>query len=74
VASVRYLASDFWRAYVRETSHRQSRLRQIEFATDSPLEEAGFEPSLPLKAPGALVVSVLVRADFSVGGNQTEAT
>src|SRR6516165_2362158 len=48
-------------------------LRNRWFA-DSPLEEAGFEPSLPLKALGALVVSVLVRADFSVGGNQTEAT
>ena len=41
---------------------------------DPPLEGKGFEPTLPLKAPGALVVSVLVRADFSVGGNQTEAT
>ena len=48
-------------------------LRNRWFA-DSPLEGTGFEPSLPLKALGALVVSVLVRADFSVGGNQTEAT
>ena len=32
---------------------------------DSPLEGTGFEPSVPREAPGILVVSVLVPADFS---------
>jgi len=32
---------------------------------DSPLEEAGFEPSVPREAAGILVISVLVRADLS---------
>ena len=41
--------------------------RDRKFA-DSPLEEAGFEPSVPRNAPGLLVVSVLVPADLSVGG------
>ena len=36
-------------------------------ACDSPLEEAGFEPSVPRRARGIVVVSVLVRANFSVG-------
>jgi hypothetical protein len=31
---------------------------------DSPLEGTGFEPSVPREAPGILVVSDLVRADF----------
>ena len=38
------------------------------FSRDSLLEERGFEPSVPLKAPGVVVVLVLARADFSVGG------
>jgi hypothetical protein len=33
---------------------------------DSLLEGTGFEPSVPRKALGVVVVSVLVRADFSV--------
>jgi hypothetical protein len=41
---------------------------------DSPLEGKGFEPSVPRRAPGGVVVSLLVRADFSVGGAQAEAT
>jgi hypothetical protein len=36
------------------------------FARDSLLEGTGFEPPVPRKAPGVVVVSVLVRADFSV--------
>jgi hypothetical protein len=45
------------------------------FALDSPLEGTGFEPSVPQEAPGILVVSVLVRADFfSRPGNQAEVT
>ena len=32
---------------------------------DSPLEEAGFEPSVPREAAGILVISVLVCAHFS---------
>jgi hypothetical protein len=39
-------------------------LRNQKFA-DSPLEGAGFEPSVPREAAGILVISVLVRADFS---------
>ena len=35
------------------------------FVADSPLEEAGFEPSVQREAAGILVISVLVRADFS---------
>jgi hypothetical protein len=34
---------------------------------DSLLEGNGFEPSVPRKAPGVVVVSVLVRANFSIG-------
>jgi hypothetical protein len=33
--------------------------------TDCLLEGTGFEPSVPREAPGILVISVLVRADFS---------
>ena len=33
--------------------------------TDSPQEGTGFEPSVPREAAGILVISVLVRADFS---------
>ena len=36
-----------------------------EFAADSPQERKGFEPSVPQEAAGILVISVLVRADFS---------
>ena len=32
---------------------------------DSLLEGTGFEPSVPREAAGILVISVLVRADFS---------
>ena len=42
-----------------------------EFAADSTLEGAGFEPSVPQKAPGVLVVSVLARAEFSVDGESS---
>jgi hypothetical protein len=48
-------------------------LRDRRFA-DSPVEEAGFEPSVPREAPRIVVVSVLVRADFSACGNQAEVT
>ena len=47
--------------------------RDRKFA-DSLLEEAGFEPSVPREAPRILVVSVLVRPDFSACGNQAEVT
>jgi hypothetical protein len=43
-----------------------------EFADDSPLEETGFEPSVPRKAPAVVLVWVLVRADFSVSGESSE--
>src|ERR1700730_16642900 len=33
---------------MRRQSHRGACLSQIEFATDSPLEGSGFEPSVPL--------------------------
>jgi PAS domain S-box-containing protein len=45
-------------------NHDGTRFR---FARDSPLEEAGFEPSVPRKTPGIIMVSVLVRAASSVG-------
>src|SRR6266446_359155 len=41
---------------------------------DSPLEGTGFEPSVPRGKGPTLRVSVLFRSDFSVGGNQPEAT
>jgi hypothetical protein len=42
---------------------------------DSPLEEAGFEPFVPRKAPGSMAGSRQVRADhFLVAGNQAEGT
>ena len=41
--------------------------RPTGFAVDSPLEGTGFEPSVPRRARGIVVVSVLVRANFSVG-------
>ena len=50
--------------------HRWDSPPKIKFAPDSPLEEAGFEPSVPREAPRILVVSVLVRADFPRAGNQ----
>jgi transposase InsO family protein len=42
-----------------------------EFVPDSPLEGSGFEPSVPRKAPAVVLVSVLVRADFSVSGESS---
>jgi hypothetical protein len=41
--------------------------------TDSALEGTGFEPSVPRKAPGGVVVSVPVRAEFTVGGESSRA-
>jgi hypothetical protein len=41
---------------------------------DSPLEGTGFEPSVPRKALGVVLVLSRVRADFSVRGDQAEAT
>jgi len=38
--------------------------RMVEFAGDSPLEEAGFEPSFPLRTLRVVVVSALARAAF----------
>ena len=35
----------------RRQSHRQAAFAQIEFATDSPLEQARFAPSVPLLGP-----------------------
>src|SRR5215813_11659869 len=52
--------------WAREPAEPGERRRDGQFA-DSPLEEAGFEPPVSLKAPGVLVVSVVVRAEFSVG-------
>jgi hypothetical protein len=51
-------------------SHRRTARRRgsNKFAADSSLEEAGFEPSVPRKAPAVVVLSVLVRAEFSDGG------
>ena len=37
---------------------------------DSPLEEAGFEPSVPRKAPGVPAVPALVRAVFRLEGSR----
>jgi hypothetical protein len=41
------------------------------FVADSLLEGKGFEPSVPRRAPGVVVASLLVRADFSVGGGSS---
>jgi hypothetical protein len=38
---------------------------------DSLLEGTRFEPSVPRKAPAVVVLSVLVRAEFSVGGTSS---
>jgi hypothetical protein len=48
--------------------------RAVEFACDSPLEESGFEPSVPRKTLGVVVVSVPVHAEFSVGGESSRVT
>jgi hypothetical protein len=48
--------------------------KQLRRETDSPLEGAGFEPSVPRGKGPRLRVSGLFRSDFSVGGNQPEAT
>jgi hypothetical protein len=45
--------------------------RKRKFAPDSSLEGTGFEPSVPRKAPVVVLVSVLVRADFSVSGESS---
>ena len=50
--------------------HRMGRARDRKFA-DSALEGAGFEPSVPLRAPGVLVVSVLVLCRLSVSGESS---
>src|SRR5438067_10296215 len=47
---------------------------EVRFAHDSPLEGTGFEPLVPRKAPGVLVMSDLARADFPLAENQAEAT
>jgi hypothetical protein len=39
--------------------------------TDWLLEGSGFEPSVPRKVPVVVLVSVLVRADFSVSGESS---
>ena len=39
--------------------------RAIRSSPDSPLEGTGFEPSVPREAASILLISVLVRADFS---------
>src|SRR5437762_2514632 len=41
------------------------------FVDDSPLEGTGFEPSVPRKAPGVVLVSSLGRADFSFRGGSS---
>jgi hypothetical protein len=43
---------------------------EIKFAGDSLLEEAGFEPSVPRKAPGVPAVPALVRAVFRLEGSR----
>jgi hypothetical protein len=59
------------KAYRAGTVRCKSELRS---SLDSPLEGTGFEPSVPRgKGPDASCV-VLFRSDFSVGGNQPEAT
>jgi hypothetical protein len=35
-------------------------IEEVRFARDSPVEEAGFEPSVPRKTPAAVVISGLV--------------
>jgi len=38
---------------------------RLRSSPDSLVEHKGFEPSVPREAAGILVISVLVRADFS---------
>jgi len=40
--------------------HRPDARPKVRFASDSPLEGDGFEPSVPREAAGILVISVLV--------------
>jgi hypothetical protein len=47
---------------------------KVRFAADSSLEETGFEPSVPLKAPGILVASVRSSCRVSVGGGTSGGT
>ena len=58
--------------WAREPAEPGERRRDGQFA-DSPLEGTGFEPSVPRKAPGVLVSS-LVAPTFPFAGNQAEAT
>ena len=44
-------------------------LPKVRFAPDSPLEGTGFEPSVPREAASILLISVLVRADFSASSH-----
>jgi hypothetical protein len=45
------------------------------FSRDSPLEGTGFEPSVPRKAPGVVVVCRFPFApNFPLAGNQAEVT
>jgi hypothetical protein len=54
----------------RRIAARRSRAA-ARFVADSPLEGTGFEPLVPLKERGGVVVSVLVRADFPVTGKSS---
>src|SRR3981189_354479 len=44
------------------------------FVSDSALEGTRFQPSVPRKASGVVVMSVAVRAEFSVGGGSSRVT
>src|SRR6516225_5681735 len=52
-------------AHAAATAGFSTQEGEIPLETDCLLEGTGFEPSVPREAPGILVVSVVVRADFS---------
>ena len=71
-----YAASQRRLAFLALQIHRQmASVSAVKFAADSALEEAGFEPSVPRKAPGVRVaLGSRSRRRMSVGRNYAQAT
>jgi hypothetical protein len=67
-ASRERVAEASWKTATVQHLNHATLIYEDGFAVGSPLEESGFEPSVPRKAPGVVVVSVPVRAEFSVDG------
>src|ERR1700730_12976405 len=54
----------------RRATTAMPEISEFRFAPDSPVEEGGFETSVPRKAPGVPAVPALVRAVFRLEGGR----